>query len=141
MIYQHDGWDVTVINGKNTGALGVEDVHGPANERVKVTSIERTLIDIVVRPEYSGGIFNVLDAYRAAKDRVSTNRLMSVLKKLDYIYPYHQSIGFLMERAGFDFKRYSRLKEPGIELNFYLSHGITDPMYSEEWKLYYPSGM
>ena len=30
MIYEHEGWSITIINGKNTGALGVEDLVGPS---------------------------------------------------------------------------------------------------------------
>jgi predicted transcriptional regulator of viral defense system len=141
MIYEYGDWSVTIINGKNTAALGVEELPGPSDERLKVTNLERTLIDIVVRPAYGGGIFQVMEAYRAAKERVSTNRLVATLKKLDYVYPYHQAIGFLMERAGYDEKRYGLLRQLGIEHDFYLTHGMQQPEYSKEWRLFYPKGV
>jgi predicted transcriptional regulator of viral defense system len=140
MIYDHDGWSVTVINGKNTGSLGVEEIVGPSVERLRATNLERTLIDIVVRPTYAGGIFQVLEAYRAAKDRISTNRLIATLKKLDYVYPYHQAIGFIMERAGYPKSRYEMLRELGLQFDFYLSHDMKEPEYSTEWRLYFPQG-
>jgi hypothetical protein len=139
MIYKYDDdWSVTIINGKNTGALGVEELIGPSEEKLRATNLERTLIDIVVRPTYSGGIFQVLQAYRVAKDRVSTNRLLATLKKLDYVYPYHQAIGFLMDRAGYDEKRYSILHKIGLKHDFYLTHGLVDPKYSSKWRIFYP---
>jgi predicted transcriptional regulator of viral defense system len=141
MTYEHDGWSVTIVNGKNTGALGVEELLGPSEERLRVTNLERTLIDIVVRPTYAGGIFQVLEAYRAAIDRVSTNRLAATLKKLDYAYPYHQAIGFLMERAGYGEKRYSMFRQPGLKYDFYLTHGMQEPEYSKEWHLFFPKGI
>jgi len=142
MIYQYDDdWSVTIINGKNTGALGVEELIGPSEERLRATNLERTLIDIVVRPTYSGGIFQVLEAYRAAKDRVSTNRLLATLKKLDYVYPYHQAIGFLMDRAGYDEKRYSMLLKIGLRHDFYLNHGLAEPKYSSAWRIFYPGSL
>jgi predicted transcriptional regulator of viral defense system len=141
MTYDHDGWSITIINGKNTGALGVEELIGPSEERLRATNLERTLIDIVVRPSYGGGIFQVLDAYRAAKDRVSTNRLIATLKKLDYVYPYHQAVGFIMERAGYGETRCALLRQLGLEHNFYLAHGIEQPEYSSEWRLFYPKGI
>jgi len=141
MIYDYNGWSVTIINGKNTAALGVEEIAGPSEERLRVTNLERTLIDIAVRPTYAGGIFQVLEAYRAAKDRISTNRLVATLKKLDYAYPYHQAVGFLMERAGYDEKRYAMLRELGLEFDFYVSHDMKAPAYSTEWRLFFPKGL
>ena len=40
---------------------------------VRVTDLERTLIDIAVRPEYAGGVYEVLNVYRLAKGKVSAN--------------------------------------------------------------------
>jgi len=139
--YTHNEWNVTVVNGKNTGRLGVEALPGPSNEKLDVTNLERTLIDIVVRPAYAGGIFQVLQAYRSAKEDVSTNRLISTLKKLDYTYPYHQAIGFLMERAGYERNRYEMLRDPGIQLDFHLTHGVQNAAYDASWRLFHPQGM
>jgi hypothetical protein len=141
MNYEFQDWTVVIINGKHTEGLGVEEIVGPTEERLRVTNLERTLIDIVVRPSYAGGIFQVLQAYRAAKDRVSTNRLLATLKKLNYVYPYHQAIGFLMEQAGYGEKRYSLLKQLGLNYDFYLTHGVKEPEYSSAWRVRYPKGL
>ena len=132
---------MTIINGKNTNRLAVEKTVGPSSEQLEATDLERTLIDIVVRPAYAGGIYQVLEAYRAAKERASANRLVSILKKLDYVYPYHQAIGFLMQRAGYPERRLSLLRNLGITHNFYLVHGIQQPEYDASWHLFYPKGM
>jgi len=92
LIYNCNGVAINMISGKNTNRLGVEHILGPSSEPLQVTNIERTLIDIVVRPAYAGGISHVLKAYRAAKDRMSVDQLVAILKKLDYVYPYHQPI-------------------------------------------------
>ena len=57
---------VTFLNGKHTGDAGVIEMLGPSAERVRVTSLERTFIDCVVRPQYAGGIAKVAAAYRDA---------------------------------------------------------------------------
>ena len=82
----------------------------------------------------------MLETFRAAKERISVNTLIATLKKLDYVYPYHQAIGFYMERAGYEESRTERLLKLGTSIDFYLAHGIKDREYNSKWRLYYPKG-
>ena len=61
---------------------------------LRTTTLERTLIDIAVRPFYAGGVAEVAKACEMAKNKeVSVNRLASMLTKMHFGYPYHQAIG------------------------------------------------
>ena len=133
-------YEITIINGKRTNRLEViEMTH--QDVLLPVTGIERTLIDITVRPAYAGGVFQVFEAFKTAKDKVSVNVLIATLKKMKYVYPYHQALGFYMERAGYPQKLWSRLLQMGIEYNFYLAHHLPKKKnFDEQWKLYYPDG-
>ncbi len=129
------------INGQNTGRLGVESIKTDDGSVVDVTNIERTLIDIAVRPVYSGGITEVAGAYRAAASKVSGNRLATYLKSLNYTYPYHQVIGYYMTKAGnYGDSQMSRLRAIPIEFDFYLTYQVKNPALNEDWRLYAPKG-
>ncbi|HKV38332.1 MAG TPA: hypothetical protein VJX67_03900 [Blastocatellia bacterium] len=137
------GYKICVVHGAKTGALGVTSVHAsPEQETLLVTGIERTLIDIAVRPACAGGPFEVLNAYRVAQPSVSVNKLAALLKQIGHAYPYHQAIGFYLERSGsYTDTQISLLRKFPINFNFYLDHGMKDPAYSEKWRLFYPKGM
>ena len=139
-VYSMEGYRIVLISGKHTGNLGVISAMGPSGEKLPVTGIARTLIDIAVRPVYAGGIVQVLEAYRGAKGRVKVQDIVQTLRKLDYVYPYHQAIGFLLERAGFAPKECAKLLELGTDFEFYLVHGMKKSSFNKKWRLFYPEG-
>ena len=140
-LFKYGDYRVTLLSGKNTGRLEVSELTGPKGEVLDVTKLERTLIDIVVRPNYAGGAFEVLAAYRAAKERMSFNTLLATLRQLNYMYPYHQAIGFYMERAGYEQAKLDRLKALGLNFDFYLVNRVAKPQYSPTWRIHYPEGL
>lgn len=137
----NEEYQAMLINGKNTKRLEVSDFSSPSlGQFLDATRLERTMIDITVRPTYGGGIAQALETYRAAKARLSVSTLVATLKKLDYVYPYHQAIGFYMQRAGYEPKQYERLKKLGLNHDFYLAHDIREKAFDPEWRLFYPKG-
>lgn len=130
---------ICLLNGANTGNLGVIEMPAPeGSSHIRVTNVERTLIDATVRPIYTGGVFEVAKAFEAARDRVSSNKLAAYLRKLNYTYPYHQSIGFYMQRAGYKPTQLALMREFKIEYDFYLDYHMKQTDYSPEWRLYLP---
>jgi hypothetical protein len=137
LIYKIRGSEVTVLSGKNTHRLGVEVGKGPDQRDVPLTSVVRTLIDITVRPAYAGGAISVGQAFRAARGRFIATDLLTLLRELDYIYPYHQAIGFYMKCAGYPPSEQQVFAE-NLKFDFYLSHGLKNPSYDKEWKIFIP---
>jgi len=136
---------ICLINGMNTNQLGVIDERttydGTEPVRVRVTNIERTLIDITVRPTYAGGVAEVLKAFNLARARFSVNRLTAMLQKLAYVYPYHQAIGFYLERAGYEASSLDLLRRFPMDFDFYLTHKMGSTDYVKDWRLYIPKGL
>lgn len=137
-------YKIVFLRGKHTKDLGVEKFGLSEKRQVKVTDIERTLIDIAVRPAYSGGVHEVLKAFRLAKEQgnVSVNKLSGYLNRMNFIYPYHQAIGFYLETAGnYKPSQVDIFRNKPKEFDFYLTYEMQDIAYSEQWKLYYPKGL
>ena len=140
-IYHDRDFRFVLLSGKNTGQLDVVEMLGPNGERLRVTKVERSLIDITVRPHYAGGVHRVLATFERARQRASVNTLVALLKKLGYVYPYHQAVGFYLEKAGFPATRLQRLKKLGMQFDFYLAHGLKQLDYDPEWRIYFPRGL
>jgi predicted transcriptional regulator of viral defense system len=141
-----NGFRVHVLNGRKTGQLGVvhqavTDEGGKSLGTFRLTNLERTLIDIAVRPAYSGGVDQIAKAYTLARGKVTANEIVAMLLKLGYTYPYHQAIGFYMEHAGYSPNEFEPLRKIPMELDFYLSNRITERKYVKKWKIYVPSDL
>jgi hypothetical protein len=51
--YKYQGARISLLNGKHSARLAVEPAKARTGHKLDVTSIERTLIDITVRPAYA----------------------------------------------------------------------------------------
>jgi predicted transcriptional regulator of viral defense system len=141
LFYTYETLTVTMLSGKKTGKLGVESIAAASGRSFSATNLERTLVDLTVRPAYAGGITAALECFRVAKARVSMEKLLQILDQLDYLYPYAQAIGFLAQRAGFSESDLHPLRDRMSSLKFYLVHGLKNPAYDETWRIYHPKGL
>lgn len=134
----YKNFDINFINGQYQNLIGITRFR----DQYSVSDMERTLIDISVRPFYSGGVTQVLEAFVNAKDLLDTDKLYQYYSHMNYTYPYHQVIGFYLEKAGYSEKSYLKLLELNrSNLKFYLTYNILHKEYSKKWNLYYPKGL
>lgn len=127
------------------GELGVTTQRvnwgGSQDLNLKATTLERTLIDISVRPFYAGGVAEVAKAFENAKEtEVSINKLSAMLRKMDFGYPYHQAIGYYLERAGYRPSQLDLLRRFPKQRDFYLTHQMGETEYVKDWRLFVPKG-
>lgn len=136
--YSYLDYRIILLNSKFTKKAGVTRINSMFGHNLAITSLERTLIDITVRPAYSGGIYEVLKAYVNAKNVLSVNKLTSILHRLNFIYPYQQAIGFYLQKAGYKAFQTDLLKAEAFSFDFYLTYNMTEMDYSKDWRLHYP---
>lgn len=136
------GYEIYLIHSKEANRVGIKRVQ-IFEKDYRISTIERTLIDIVVRSEISGGIEEVIQVYKkiATLENISINRIIFILKKLNYIYPYYQIIAYLLYANGFNVDKFK--KEFEFKNDFFLSRGIINEnkqnlIYNSEFRLYIP---
>jgi hypothetical protein len=137
-VYRIDGFQIVLLSGKATGRAGVVD---DPQTGLPMTCLERTLIDITVRPRYAGGVFQVSQAFKEAIKEIDISQLVSLLGSLNYRYPYHQALGFYLERAGATNSMLVRLRDLGLHFNFYLDYSMANPAFDKSWRVFYPLGV
>jgi len=139
-VFVHERNRFVILSGKHTGQYGVITL-ARGSENLRTTDLERTLIDITVRPTYGGGVHQVRAAFAAALDRISIPKLVATLGALDYVYPYHQALAFYLSRVGATSRQLDRLRSIELRFDFYLAHGLKRPAYDPSWRIYYPQGL
>lgn len=135
---------VVMLESAYQGGLGVTSAEvnwgGSRPLKLRYTSLERTMIDIVVRPFYAGGVFEVAKAFENAKTLLSANTMLSMLKRMAFGYPYHQAIGYYLERAEYKPTVVQLFQKLPMERDFYLTHSIGATSYNRRWRLFVPEG-
>ena len=136
---------ITLLEKQDLNKIGIKNklltVDKTRQVNIFFTSLERTLIDSIISPHYSGGIKTVINAFFRA--RVNIDQLYKVYKAYSPFYPYWQSIGFLLHRlkpSSISKKWLQYFSSP--KMKFYLDKNFNENWsYDSKWKIYYPKGL
>ena len=144
-VIQHNAHDILVVAGTRGFDHGVDKVqhqHSPCPVGSRVTCLERALIDAVVSPHYNGGLTSLCDYFRAAQQKLDTARMLDIYRKMKFVYPYAQSLGFFMEHCGMQSHAKELRRAYPPRQHFYVDHDAkTTWAYNERWMVFYPKGL
>jgi hypothetical protein len=139
--YKALGCRYVILEGTFCDSVEITSIRIPqSNALVLVSGLERTLVDICVRPSYSGGVFQILEAYKRARGQVDMQKLLSIVAAHSYAYPYQQAIGFYLEKAKYSRDAIALFRRLISSYDFYLAYGLIETSYVPTWKLYVPRG-
>jgi hypothetical protein len=112
-IFHHSAVKYMLLNGKHTGRAGVTRTKTPSGETVEVTDKERTLIDVVVRPAYAGGIERVADAYERSASGIDVDHTIDLLqwKRIRFLSGLRHETPGLQQEVATPLPCISRLKQ------------------------------
>jgi len=133
---------IILLEKQDLGKIGVKkrslNIEKERQVNISFTSLERTLIDSIISPHYSGGIKTVINAF--SKARININQLYKIYKAYSPYYPYWQSIGFLLYKL----KKSDVSKKwlqyfSSTKIVFCLDKSFNENWdYDSNWKIYYP---
>ena len=108
-----------------------------------VTDRERTLIDCVVAPHRAGGIDSVISSFLSTKSKLNLEKLHDYYAQFDFVYPYWQRIGFILERAVGDktAKKWESCFSGEKHKFFLMREYRSNWLFDEHWQIYYPKGL
>ena len=139
-----NGECVLISGFKNdqTGVITVPALYRAFPEDSRITNLERCLIDAVVAPHYNGGLTALPHMFKEAAEHVDLHNLIDHYRELDFLYPYHQSVGFFLDHSGQkNAAAQWRKTFPPTNRFFVDKNAKTNWVFDANWQVHYPKGL
>jgi len=124
------------IYSKPEKIWGIEEVWVTNTEKVRVSDIERTIIDCLDKPKYSGGILEISKGIWIQKGSIDFEKLINYLENFDK-FIVAKRLGFILQTYNLlDSKLINKFKK-FINQKYYLLDPTLPsyPTYKNNWKL------
>ncbi|MBU2598754.1 MAG: hypothetical protein KKC53_06285 [Actinobacteria bacterium] len=115
---------------------GIEEAWVTNTEKVRVSDIERTIIDCLYKPKYCGGILEISKGIWIQKDNINFKKLINYLEKFDK-FVVAKRLGFILQTYNLlDSKLINEFKKFINQKYYLLDPTIPSyPTYKNSWKL------
>lgn len=115
---------------------GIEEAWVTNTEKVRVSDIERTIIDCLYKPKYCGGILEISKGIWIQKDNINFKKLINYLEKFDK-FVVAKRLGFILQTYNLlDSKLINEFKKFINQKYYLLDHTLpSHPTYKNSWKL------
>lgn len=122
----------------------IKFVNDIASEGIRVSSLEKTIIDCIDNIDLAGGIEEVLNALEQIK-YVNENKLLDILKDINKMYLY-QKIGFLFELYNNQLDLSNEFFEEckshiSKKVNYFMKYEFNDTELNQKWNLIVPKNI
>lgn len=121
------------ISSKNL--WGIKNFWVTKSEQVKVSDIERTIIDCLYRPQYCGGILEIAKGLWMQKQKIDFDRLFNYAVRFDRIVVIKR-LGYILESLGLKDARYLNKLKSKINNKYYTLDPLLNAVetYKNLWK-------
>ena len=122
----------------------IKFVNNIVNEGIRVSSLEKTIIDCIDNIDLAGGIEEVLNALEQIK-YVNEKKLLEILKDINKMFLY-QKIGFLFElynnQLDLSNEFFDECKSHiSKKVNYFMQYEFKDTELNEKWNLIAPKNI
>lgn len=120
---------------KHSKIWGIEESWVTNQDKVRVSDIERTIIDCLWQPNYAGGVSEIAKGIWIIKGKINFNRLIKYCNKFNK-YVVNKRLGFILQHLGIENNISNQLKNMSNK-----RYDILDPSlpinvkYKNEWNL------
>lgn len=122
----------------------IKFVNDIISEGIRVSSLEKTIVDCVDNIDLAGGIEEVLNALEQIK-YVNENKLLDILKDINKMYLY-QKVGFLFELHNNQLDLSNEFfieckSHTSKKVNYFMQYEFKDTELNEKWNLIVPKNI
>ncbi len=130
------GTEFRFVRSKPVDLFGIDELWATKTERVRVSDLERTIIDGLKQPEHCGGFTEVAKGYWIRRDDLDTSKLVDYALRLD--------VGAVVRRLGFMLETFEASASTDVErlrTGLTSSYALLDPLmpaegrYQARWRL------